>query len=160
MEEKMFQTGPRAERALRRALADERGLTLVEILVVLTILGILATLVATNVIGAACEAKADATRVQIADLRSPLTRFHLDHGRYPSTSEGLEALVNPPPGRNGRKFAAYIQGDKAPLDSWGNPFQYFSPGSHGNAPFEMVSLGGDAKEGGEGCDADINSWEM
>lgn len=142
--------------ALRRS---QSGMTLIEIMVVITILGILGTLITVNVLNSVNKAKSDTTKVQIEGLRTPLQRFYLDHGRYPSTSEGLEALIRPPAGRNGRKFNSYLEKDQVPVDGWGQPFQYFSPGSNGNHPYEIISMGADGKEGGEGNDGDVVSWE-
>ncbi len=142
-----------------RLWGDESGMTLIEIMAVITILGIIMTIVGVSVIGQVNQSRADATRIQMSELKGPLTKFKLDHGQYPSTSEGLQALITPPPGRNNRKFAAYIDGSQPPTDAWGNPFQYYSPGTHGNNDYEIISLGADGKDGGEAVDSDINSWE-
>jgi general secretion pathway protein G len=140
---------------LRRRLADERGLTIMEIMVVIAILGILGTVVAINVLGAVDDAKADTTRQSIATVKQALTMFKLRYNRYPNTSEGLDALLNPPVGNRGEQYEPFL--DKEPVDGWGNAFQYFSPGQGCQADFEVRSLGKDGAEGGSGTSADITS---
>ncbi len=123
-----------------------QGMTLVEILIVIAILGSLMALVAVNVAGRFEEANVDTTKLTIQKIESELGIYAARHkGKYPTTSEGLEA--------------AY-KGDKIPVDAWGQDFQYFSPGTHGDNAYEIISLGGDGKEGGDDTDADINSWEL
>lgn len=128
----------------------QRGFTLLEIMVVLIILGLLAALVAPRLIERADEAKVEATRVQMRSIEQALKLYRLQHGRYPTTSEGLQALVQPGP--NGKRYL-----DRVPKDAWGRDFVYLSPGVHGD--FDLVSYGADGKPGGTGVDADITNWE-
>lgn len=132
------------------------GFTLVELLVVLVILGLLGGVVGPRVIRHLGGAKVDTARLQVDDLGAALDIYHLEVGRYPSTSEGLEALVRSPgntPGWNG----PYLKKKQVPKDPWGNSFVYRSPGENGT--YDLVSYGSDGSPGGEGESADISSWE-
>ena len=135
-------------------------MTLIEIMVVITILGIIMTIVGINVVGQLDKAKVGATEIQMKEIEQALTMFKVDHGKYPSTAEGLEALINPPPTKSGKSYPAYIKTETVPTDKWGNPFLYASPGSHGDNDYEITSLGADGAEGGEEIDQDIHSWEI
>ena len=129
------------------ARAAVRGLTLVEIMVVIAILGVLMSVVAVGVIGALDQANADATGLQIKRVEQNLQIYAAKHkGKFPSTSDGLQAA------------AKYFPDNKIPTDAWGNEFQYYSPGTHGEHDYEIISLGRDGAEGGDSYDADINSW--
>ncbi len=128
---------------------QQRGFTLIEIMVVVIILGILVSLIAPNIFGVLDDAEATATKVQIRNLQVALDTYRMNHSRYPTTQEGLEMLVNPPDRERG-----YI--DIIPKDSWNNEFQYRSPGEHGDV--DLWSWGRDGQEGGEGLDADIGNW--
>ncbi len=128
----------------------EKGFTLLEIMVVLIIIGVLAALVAPRFIERADEAKVKATRIQISNISQALKLYRLQHGRYPTTSEGLNVLVQPGP--DGKRYM-----DSLPKDAWGNDFAYLSPGVHGD--FDLLSYGRDGRPGGSGFDADIGSWE-
>ena len=135
------------------------GFTLVEILVVVVILGLLATLVIPRVVGRGEEAKRTATLVQIRALEQALDLYKLDNGFYPTTEQGLEALVSKPSGMpepmNFRKDG-YMK--KVPVDPWGRPYVYRSPGEHGET--DILSFGPDGAEGGEEDDRDITNWEQ
>lgn len=135
------------------------GFTLVEILVVVVILGLLATLVIPRVVGRGEEAKRTATVVQIRALEQALDLYKLDNGFYPTTEQGLEALVSKPSGMpepmNFRKDG-YMK--KVPVDPWGRPYVYRSPGEHGET--DILSFGPDGAEGGEEDDRDITNWEQ
>jgi general secretion pathway protein G len=141
-------------RRLRKAEAF--GFTLIELLVVLVILGLLAGLVGPQVMKYLGSAKTDSARLQIEDLAASLDLYRLEVGRYPSTQEGLEALVEAPPGARNWN-GPYLKKKQVPKDPWGNEFHYRSPGEHG--PFDLYSLGADDSEGGEGESQDIVSWE-
>jgi general secretion pathway protein G len=132
--------------------------TLVEVLVVVVIIGLLAGLVVPRVVGRGEEAKRTAAQVQIRQLGQALDLFKLDNGFYPTTDQGLEALLTrpslPPEPRNYRE-GGYMQ--KLPVDPWGGPYVYRSPGDHDE--YDLFSYGPDGEEGGEGANADITSWE-
>ncbi len=130
-----------------------RGFTLIELLVVLAILTLLAGLVGPRVLGQLGGAKSKTAGVQIADLDKSLELFKLDVGRYPTTEEGLDALVKRPGSVNGWS-GPYLKGG-VPSDPWGRPYKYASPGSNGG--IEILSLGADGASGGEGEDADIRN---
>jgi general secretion pathway protein G len=139
----------------RRSRRDERGFTLVEILVVITIIGLIMALVGPRVINYLGEAKVKAAKIQIESFSSALDLYYLDAGRYPSSSEGLAALAQRPGGAttwNG----PYLKGGVVPNDPWGRAYVYRSPGEHGS--FDIVSYGSDGQEGGTGTAADIVSW--
>ncbi len=133
-----------------------RGFTLIEILVVLVIIGVLAALIAPNVLDRASEAKVTAARTDVNNLVQALKLYKLDNGRYPSTDQGLEALARKPTtGSIPTNWKPYL--DKMPKDPWGQPYQYANPGLHGE--IDVFSFGADGKAGGEGNDADVGSWQ-
>ncbi|GLZ85560.1 type II secretion system protein G [Metapseudomonas resinovorans] len=140
---------------LRRS---QSGFTLIEIMVVVVILGILAALVVPQVMNRPDQAKVTVAKGDIKAIGAALDMYKLDNFAYPSTQQGLEALVsrpsgNPPP-KNWSKDG-YLK--KLPIDPWGNPYQYLSPGSKGT--YDLYSLGADGKEGGSENDADIANWD-
>lgn len=136
-----------------------RGFTLIEIMVVVVIIGVLIGLVAPNVLGRVDKARVTAAQTDINTLEQALAMYRLDNHHYPSTDQGLEALVRQPGGnpqpRNWNP-EGYLQ-KGVPDDPWGNPYQYMAPGSEGR-PYDIWSLGADGREGGEGYDADIGNW--
>ena len=145
-----------ALRPLRQRLA--RGFTLIEIMVVVVIMGILAALVVPKLISRTGESRVAAARVDISTLMQALKLYKLDNQRYPTTEQGLQALVSKPtsgPAANGWKSGGYL--DRLPNDPWGKPYQYLSPGIKGE--IDVFSLGADGQPGGSGDDADIGSWE-
>ena len=142
----------------RNRVRDRAGFTLLEIMVVIVILGLLAALVVPRLIGRTEEAKRTQTRLQIKNIEQALQLFKLDNGFYPATEQGLEALVRAP--ETGRVPKNYRKGgylDRVPKDPWANNYVYVSPGSHGD--YDISSYGADNVPGGEGEDADINSWD-
>ncbi len=143
----------------KTAAEGSKGMTLIEIMVVLTLLGIVMTVLAVNVIGRFEEGKVDAARLQMKNLETALLNFKLKYSRYPSTSEGLQALVTPPPMKSGRTPGAFMDNADQLSDPWGNPFQYFSPATSGNHDYEIVSFGSDGQTGGTGTAGDISNWE-
>lgn len=146
----------RRKRARTRPRAAEAGFTLVELLVVLVILVMLASLVGPRVIGYLGSSKAKAAKVQIESLGSALQLYKLDVGRYPTTAEGLKALVERP-GNASTWNGPYLNKRELPADPWGKVYEYRSPGEHGE--FDIFSLGADGQPGGEGENADVNSWQ-
>ncbi len=136
---------------------DESGFTLVELMVVIVILGLLATIVAFNVIPLGDKGKITAAKADIAQIDSALDVYKLQNDAYPSTADGLQALVSPPADADASKYqrGGYIR--KLPLDPWGKPYLYAAPGQHGEV--DVWTLGADHKEGGEGVNADIGSWQ-
>jgi general secretion pathway protein G len=136
-----------------------RGFTLIEIMVVVVIIGILVGLIAPNILSRVDKARVTAARTDIATLEQALEMYRLDNHTYPSTDQGLDALVVRPGGapepRNWNP-EGYLK-KSLPLDPWGNPYQYVAPGQE-RRPFDLYSLGADGREGGEGYDADIGNW--
>lgn len=142
----------------RNRMRGRAGFTLLEIMVVIVILGLLAALVVPKLIGRTEEAKRTQTRLQIKNIEQALQLFKLDNGFYPATEQELTALVRAP--EIGRVPKNYRKGgylDRVPKDPWGNHYVYVSPGSHGD--YDISSYGADGVQGGEGEDADINSWD-
>lgn len=135
------------------------GFTLIEILVVIVILGILAAMIVPKVMSRPDEARVVAARQDIASLMQALKIYRLDSKRYPTTEQGLQALVTKPtqaPVPDGWKGGGYVE--RLPLDPWGYPYQYLSPGLHGE--IDVFSYGADGAPGGEGFDADIGNWQL
>ena len=144
--------------AFNAAMRAQRGFNLIEIMVVITIMGLLAGIVGIYVSGALDSAKQDTTRNQMKIIEDALVMYKLDNGRFPTTSEGLQALISAPSTakKPGKK---YLNSDNVPRDGWDYEFLYFSPGTRGNHDYEIISYGADGREGGDGYDADIFSWE-
>jgi general secretion pathway protein G len=134
----------------------ETGFTLLELLVVLGIIAMLAGIVGPQVMKHMGESKVKAAKVQIEDLAATLDMYKLDLGNYPSSEEGLKALVESPDSSK-HWNGPYLRKSKIPLDPWQNEYKYTFPGEHGK--FDLLSLGADGREGGEGEDKDIVSWE-
>ena len=133
-----------------------RGFTLIELLVVLAILGMIMGLVGPQIMKHLGSAKSDTARLQIEVFGGALDLFYLDNDRYPSTAEGLEALVQKPASLD-RWNGPYLKKTKIPTDPWGNNYHYMSPGEHGD--YDLFSYGADNAPGGEKNNRDIGSWE-
>ena len=140
-------------RATRRRSDGEAGFTLVEMLVVITIIGLIMALVGPRVLGYLGESKVKAAKIQLESFSSALDLYYLDLGRYPSSNEGLAALIHATnsAGWNG----PYLRGGTLPNDPWGHPYLYRSPGDR--SPFTIISFGSDGQEGGSGTATDIIS---
>jgi general secretion pathway protein G len=134
------------------------GFTLIELMVVIVILGLLATIIMPKILDRPEQARRLKAKVQIRNFQSALALFKTDTGRFPTTSQNLEALINDP-GLKGWKQGGYIEGGKVPLDPWGNPYMYLCPGVHGE-DYDIESYGKDGEDGGAGDDADIESWNI
>jgi len=140
----------------RRVRSGEAGFTLVEMLVVITIIGLIMALVGPRVLNYLAESKVKAARIQVESFSSSLDLFYLDNGRYPTTSEGLAALAQRP-GAAEAWNGPYVRGGLVPNDPWGHAYIYRSPGEHG--AYDIVSFGSDGQQGGSGTAADIESWK-
>jgi general secretion pathway protein G len=143
------------QRRRRNRRRRQSGFTLIEILVVITIIGLIMALVGPRVLNYLSESKEKAARIQIESFGSGLDLFYLDSGRYPSSSEGLNALMQAP-GNLATWKGPYLKGSTVPADPWGHTYIYRSPGQHG--AYDIISLGADGQEGGTGNSADITSW--
>ncbi|BCR05983.1 type II secretion system protein GspG [Desulfuromonas versatilis] len=140
-------------------LRSNRGFTLIEIMVVVVILGILAAIVVPRLLERPEEARRVKAAADIKGLEEAIGLFKLDNGFYPSTDQGLQALVSKP--ETGRIPTKYHEGGylkNLPKDPWGSDYVYLSPGIHGE--YDIISYGGDGEPGGEGNSADVNSWEI
>jgi len=146
---------------MNKAIRNNRGFTLIEIMVVIVILALLAALVGPKLIGRSDDAKITDTRVQMKNFETALKLYKLDNGNYPSTEQGLAALVAKPTVGvipKNYKSEAYLESKKVPKDPWGGDYIYLSPGEHGD--FDIYSFASDGAKGGEGKGADITSWEQ
>jgi general secretion pathway protein G len=138
---------------------DDRGFTFIEIMVVVAILAILAALVVPRIMGRTDDAKRTAAKVQIRNIEGALQLYKLDNGVYPSTEQGLKALMEKPTvGVVPKKWKVGGYLPKLPEDPWGNPYKYLSPSPKGD--YEVLSLGTDGEVGGEGVNADIANWNL
>ena len=140
---------------------NNKGFTLLEIIVVVFILSLLAAIVAPKIMGRTDEARITKAKVQIKNFETALKLYKLDNAVYPSTEQGLSALVERPvTGQLPQNYreGGYLEQKKIPLDPWGNPYIYISPGVNGD--YDIISYGADGKEGGEGKNADIKSWDI
>lgn len=147
----------RRQRNIRQQNVGEQGFTLVEMLVVITIIGLIMGLIGPRVLNYLSESKIKAAKIQLQSFGSALDLFYLDAGRFPSTAEGLAALVRRTPGVaawNG----PYLKGGNVPNDPWSNPYIYRSPAERG--PYDIISHGSDGQEGGTGTAADISLENM
>lgn len=143
----------------RKAISHQHGFTLLEVMVVVVIIGILAALVVPKIISRPDEARVIAAKQDIGTLMQALKLYRLDNQRYPTTEQGLQALIErstTTPVPPNWKMGGYLE--RLPKDPWGNPYQYLNPGLHGE--IDIFSFGADGAPGGEGSDADIGSWAL
>ncbi len=136
--------------------AVEQGFTLLEIMVVVVIIGLLAAIVVPNFVGNIDKAAMSRAKQDIRGIETALNLYRLDNFRYPSTSDGLQALVTNPGEAIAPNWKAQLR--KLPIDPWNHPYQYAYPGQHGE--FDVFSYGADGQEGGEGINADIGNWDL
>lgn len=139
---------------------NNSGFTLIEVMVVVIILGILATFVVPKLVGRTDDAKIVKAKVDIQAMETALKLYKLDNGVYPTTDQGIEALISQPETGEASNWreGGYLDQKKIPKDPWGNPYIYLSPGLHGD--YDIVSYGADKMPGGEKENSDINSWEI
>lgn len=139
---------------------NERGFTLIEVLIVVVILGFLAAQVGPELMDRVGEASQTTAENQLDIFKTALNNYRLDNGRYPTTEQGLEALVEQPsePPVSEEWSGPYLDENRVPEDPWGNGYQYECPGEHNEQSYDLWSFGRDGQEGGEGEDADITNW--
>ena len=137
---------------------ENAGFTLIEIMAVVLIIGLLSTIVGVSIFAQVDKGRITAASVQIANLESVLELYRMDNARYPTTEQGLDALVNAPEDARNYPPGGYLQKRRVPEDPWGNFYEYEQPGQNNNHSFDIWSLGADSKPGGEGVDADIGNW--
>jgi general secretion pathway protein G len=136
--------------------AAEQGFTLLEIMVVVVIIGLLAAIVVPNFVGNIDKAAVSRAKQDLRGIETALNLYRLDNFRYPSTADGLQALVTNPGEAAAPNWKAQLR--KLPIDPWNHPYQYAYPGQHGE--FDVFSYGADGQEGGEGINADIGNWDL
>lgn len=142
------------------AIRNKNGFTLIEIMVVIVILAMLAALVGPKLMGRSDDAKLTDAKVQIKNIETALKFYKLDSGNYPTTEQGLNALITKPTVGlipKNYKDGGYLESKKVPKDPWGNDYLYVSPGEHGD--YDLFSYGADGAKGGDGKNSDITSWE-
>ena len=143
---------------MMKSISGSKGFTIIELMVVILIIGVLAALIVPKVMSRPDEARITAAKSDIATISQALNLYKLDNGQYPTTEQGLQALVKKPtvsPIPINWKSEGYL--DRVPKDPWGTPYQYLQPGLHG--AIDVFSFGADRAAGGEGNDADIGSWQ-
>ncbi|MEJ2233660.1 MAG: type II secretion system major pseudopilin GspG [Syntrophobacterales bacterium] len=154
-----YSVGNLMPRIYARVLGSTSGFTLIEIMVVIIILGILVGLIVPRFMEKPEKARRVKAQLQIESISTALKEYKLDNGDYPTTEQGLEALVEKPSiGKIPKKYPEKGYLSKIPKDPWENDYIYISPGEHGD--FDLISYGADGEEGGEGKNVDVQSWEI
>lgn len=146
---------------MKTTVCGSRGFTLIEVMVVVAILALLAALVGPKILGRSDDARVADARLQIKNIETALKLYRLDNSVYPTTEQGLAALVaKPTVGAIPKSYRqeGYLDARTVPKDPWGNEYLYLSPGEHGD--FDLYSFGADGVRGGEGKDADIQNWNL
>jgi general secretion pathway protein G len=146
---------------MERTHRRNEGFTLIEIMAVVIIIGLLTGIVGTAIFSRVDQGKVTTAKAQISNLESVLELYRMDNGRFPTTEQGLEALVREPAGEPApRNYppGGYLRGGQLPIDPWGEPYHYESPGQHNQHSFDLWSHGSDGSAGGEGTDSDIGNW--
>lgn len=141
-----------------RSRRAERGFTLIEIMVVVVIIGLLAAMIAPNIIGQLDRAEINRARQDVRSIETALNLYRLDNFRYPTTDEGLEALVTNPGEQSAPNWKSGGYLSAIPRDPWNRPYLYLNPGQQGD--FDIYTLGADGQEGGDGNNADIGNWDL
>jgi general secretion pathway protein G len=155
----MSDIGVEVSRARRRRSGGARGFTLIEIMVVVVILGLLAAIVVPTVVSKIDDARVAKAKQDVLSMETALTMFYLDNSKYPTTEQGLKALVQQPTDPTIRNWKAGGYIERVSKDPWGNDYQYAFPGTHGK-PYDLYSLGADGQPGGDGINADIGNWNL
>jgi general secretion pathway protein G len=137
---------------------QSRGFTLIEIMAVVLIIGLLTTLVGLAIFPRIDQAKVTTTKTQINMLDGALESYRMDNAHFPTTEQGLIALINPPPEARNSVPGGYLRERRVPQDAWGHPFHYEFPGTHNPQSYDLWSDGADGNPGGDGVDADIGNW--
>ena len=150
----MSRTTPNPVVARRR----DRGFTLIEIMAVVLIIGLLSTLVGIAIFPQIDKSRVSTARAQMKMLDAALESYRMDNAHFPSSEQGLTALINPPPDARNYQPGGYLRERRLPADPWGNEYQYEAPGQQNPHSYDMWSLGADGAPGGEGIDADIGNW--
>lgn len=141
----------------------DAAFTLIEIMAVVLIIGLLGGIVGTAIFGQIDRARVSATRTQIKQIEAALDFYRMDNGKYPTSEQGLDALIHPPtidPIPKNYRPEGYLSGGRVPLDPWSNEYEYLSPGQNNTFAFDLWSHGADGKPGGSGTDADIGNWNQ
>ena len=157
----IYTCGGKMNKKVLPIIRNEKGFTLIELMVVIVILGILAGLIVPRIMTRPEDAKRVKARLQIESMETALKLYKLDSGSYPTTEQGLQALVDEPTSGNlpkKWKKGGYLEKGTVPMDPWGNEFVYLSPGLNGD--YDIISYGADGMPGGEEYNKDINSWEI
>jgi len=138
-----------------------QGFTLIEIMAVVLIIGLLGGIVGTAIFGQIDKARVTTAKTQIKQIEAALDFYRMDNGRYPTTEQGLDALVNPPtiePLPHAYRPEGYLQPREVPRDPWGGRYEYQAPGTHNTYSFDLWTLGADGQVGGDGTNADVGNW--